>query len=117
MAAIAATDVTYTIVNQARMGSAGYRTVVTIAFGDGALTYPTGGVPLTKGKMGAPNYIDTVQLLEGSYSATAYQPFWDKANNKLKLMGTGAAQYAVQNEVQAVTAPAALSFTAEVIGW
>lgn len=84
MAALASSDVTYTIVHQV-IADGGYRkNVVKIVFGDGALTYPTGGVPLVKGKMGVPTDIKSLKIFDADDS-NGYHYKYDFANNKLRI--------------------------------
>jgi hypothetical protein len=66
MANVAATDVTYTFKTRdaSELGRAGKEWFGYIAFGDAALTYPTGGIPLTKGKMGCPNRVVSLEVVE-----------------------------------------------------
>lgn len=83
MAAIAATDLTYTIERTDKTPGKMQRSRVKIVFGDGALTYPSGGVPLTAGKMGCPNYVNAVTVVD-SDDASGIVWKWDAANNKLR---------------------------------
>jgi len=62
---LVASDVTYTLVKQDVAGGRGQRkNTVDVTFGDGALTYPSGGVPLTKGNLGMPNTVETFYFTE-----------------------------------------------------
>lgn len=66
MADIAAANVTYTIVQKGTTGNDQRKqNLVDVAFGNGALTYPAGGIPLTKGKLGLPNNLDYLVIVEG----------------------------------------------------
>lgn len=82
---IAAADVTYTHapgnVNYER--GLGIRRLVIIAFGNNSLTYPTGGVPLDKVKLGCPNSLRSLQVLDQGANARGFKFEWDKANNKM----------------------------------
>lgn len=67
MADIAATDLTYSLQQGSQFASPSdphYSAVFSVGFGDGALTYPTGGIPLTKGKLGCPTAILDLMLVE-----------------------------------------------------
>ena len=65
MADIAAGDVTYVTIQSNVDGGRGARNTVTdITFGDGVDTYPSGGVPITVGKIGAPVSLETVNFVE-----------------------------------------------------
>lgn len=83
MADIAAGDVTYTIGNRFFTPGEGYKNELTIAFGDGALTYAAGGVPLTAALMGCPSGLRDFFITDGA-SATGLVWKYDKANNKLR---------------------------------
>lgn len=84
MADIASGDVTYTLVKKL-IGESGMRTnVMTVAFGDGALTYPSGGIPLTAGKLGCPNQILSLMIYSPA-SSNGYSYKYDAANNKIRI--------------------------------
>jgi hypothetical protein len=84
MADIAAGDLTYTIV-KSRKEESGHKVLnLTVAFGDGALTYPSGGIPLTAAKMGCPNQILSV-VIDGPASGDGIVYKYDKANNKIRM--------------------------------
>lgn len=84
MADIVAADVTYTVTKQRKEESGNKINSVTIAFGDSALTYPTGGVPLTKANMGCPNAIIAADIEAGN-PADGIIYKYDKANNKVRM--------------------------------
>lgn len=85
MADIAAGDVSYSVdLRNAEVNDAHKRIPMTIAFGDGALTYPTGGVPLTKSKMGLRSDLRELQFVDsGSANGLIYK--FDKANGKIRI--------------------------------
>lgn len=84
MAALASTDVTYTF-ESTRRGGVRPRTtqVVKLTFGDSILTYPSGGVPLTKAKLGLPEAIESFNIIDAD-DATGIVWKYDFANNKLR---------------------------------
>lgn len=86
MADIASSDVTITIQkSRIAKGSPGgvQRNVVKIAFGDGALTYPTGGVPMpTFPKFGMRRELEYLILID-SNDASGIIWKWDYENKKL----------------------------------
>jgi hypothetical protein len=88
MANLAATDITVTFLNRRRVNG---RTCnnVQLAFGDGALTYPAGGVPVDKGKLGCPNVIESLTVYDSGTSG--YRWTYDRANEKLVAVQTDAA--------------------------
>lgn len=85
MADIAAADVSYSVdLRNAEINDAHKRIPMTIAFGDGSLTYPTGGVPLTKSKMGLRSDLRELQFVDsGSANGLVYK--FDKANGKIRI--------------------------------
>jgi hypothetical protein len=84
MADIAAGDLTYTITKQRRDASSNSVNNLTVAFGDGALTYPSGGIPLTSGKLGCPNSIISLHITSPA-SADGLVYKYDQANNKIRI--------------------------------
>ena len=88
MVALAAADWTVTI-DQKRIMPKQKRWRVKLVIGDGAKTYPTGGIPLPAyNTLGFVRYIDHVILMEDD-SALGRGMKWDKANAKLKLFAQG----------------------------
>jgi hypothetical protein len=86
MADIASSDVTYSALARRKVNGSPSRwvNVVTAAFGDGALLYPAGGIPLLKASMGLPNVIEGLKIMD-AHSANGYVYKWDKTNNKLRI--------------------------------
>lgn len=86
MAAIGASDVTYTIqgkVNKLEDGRR--RALVKIEFGDSSLTYPTNGIPLSGlSSAGFPNVVSEVMLVDAA-KADGYVYKVDYVNNKLLM--------------------------------
>ena len=108
MADIAASDVTYTLIKKTVEDSSMRNTVMTVAFGNGSLTYPSGGIPLTKGKMGAPNQIVSAAVY-GPASADGIIYKYDAANNKIRMYRSAGFTPAGTNQALTFTgtAPAA----------
>lgn len=86
MADLAAGDVTYTMVSQRKMNGSPSRNHnrVRLAFGDGALTVPAGGIPLTKGKLGCPTDIESLLVVDQGTSGYIFQ--YDQSTEKLVVM-------------------------------
>lgn len=82
MADLASTDVTYTITKIKKLEDGRKIVQATLAFGDGALTYPTGGVPLLKGKLGLPTSVESFVVEDRGTSGFAFS--YDKTNEKLR---------------------------------
>ena len=81
MANIAATDITVTILNNRRGENSRNNVNAQLVFGDGALTYPAGGVPITKAKLGCPNVIESLIVYDKGTSGYIWS--YDASNEKL----------------------------------
>ena len=86
MADLAVTDVTATKVGKTEIGNTVKTHVMDLAFGDGALTYPTGGVPLSVAKLGLSREVHSVQIA-GAPDGFVYK--WDHVNNKIQIYVQG----------------------------
>lgn len=89
MADIASGNVTYTEVAGAKRLQGmppRFTNLVTLAFGNNTLTYPTGGIPLLKASLGCANSLDELEVLDQGANAKGYKFEWDKANNKLLVL-------------------------------
>lgn len=82
MTVLAASDVTVTILNRRRENARNFFNVQ-LAFGDGALTYPAGGIPLTKAKLGCPNALES--MIVHSKGTSGYGFSYDPVNEKLVM--------------------------------
>lgn len=83
MTALVAGDVTVTV-NERQIVGKKRRARVTVAFGDGALTYPAGGVPLpTFGSFGMTRNVDFVVLFDPD-DASGIIWKYDRTNHKLR---------------------------------
>lgn len=121
MADIAASGVTY-VEKGGRSeltGSSKVKTVFEVSFGDGTDTYPSGGIPLTKGKMGLPNVIETINFVEADADDGFVYKYDDSAETvriyQSENSGTDAA--AMVEFVGGTTAVAATSLIIEATGW
>ena len=88
MADIAVTDVTATLVGKTEIGKVSKSHVMDLTFGDGALTYPTGGVPLSTSLLGMKRNVDAVMICDAS-GADGFVYKWDKTNNKILIYTQG----------------------------
>lgn len=119
MADIAAANVTVTV-NERQIVSKKRRNRVTIAFGDGVLTYPAGGVPMPAfGSFGMKRNLDYLTVFdEDDSKGVVYK--YDRDNNKIRAYvqgyahGTGGAvtvdDYPV-NAAEGVTTGISVSLT------
>jgi len=92
MVALAATNVTVTITNRLlNIGARGLDKIVSIidiAFGDSALTYPSGGIPLPdKAQFGFKKVIDFCEIEQ---PADGFLYKYDRTNHKLMIRTQGA---------------------------
>ena len=92
MAAIAAGNVTYTEQTGQKVLTGmppRYRNVVNVAFGDGALTYPTDGVPLTLSGLGLTQSIESLEVDVRTVAAGENNPhwIWNGSTTSPKLLG------------------------------
>lgn len=84
MANIAVTDVTHLVLKR-RKGLSGRKSnLVRLSFGDSSLTYPASGIPLSKGKMGCPNNIESMTIVD--VGTSAYQFMYDQSAEKLIVL-------------------------------
>jgi len=86
MADLVAADVTYTSQGSGRItwGPGGRRHFrYKLAFGDGAKTYPAGGVPLDKTKLGLPTVVDALHIYDPDDGSGLWWK-WDAETNKLR---------------------------------
>lgn len=115
MADFAASDVTYTILKQRRVQGRAHN-LVRLAFGDAALTYAAGGVPITKGKLGCPTTVESLKVVDQGVSGYVFN--YDQSAEKLVvLMGdNNNASDGPLIEASGV-ALAAQTLEVEVIGW
>lgn len=109
MPALAATDVTVTVnIRDRTTFTKKHRIAVTIAFGDGALTYPAAGVPMPAfDKFGMKRNLETIEITDPA-NADGFMYKYDQANNKLRIWQgdnpNAAAAPAVELGAVAVTA-------------
>lgn len=122
MADIAASDVTYSIQNMKKVES--YKVNrVSVAFGNGSLTYPSGGVPLTRAKLGCPNFVEDIKIIDAANAnGFVYKVVQQSGvtNPKLRIYqgdNDNAADAALIELVAATATPAAATLILEVTGW
>ncbi len=118
MADIASSDVTYTLVKQRKEDSSNKVINLTVAFGNGTLTYPSGGIPLDKAKMGCASAIINVNLCSPA-SSNGFVYKYDLTNNKIRIYqgDNDNAADAPLIELLGAATPAAATLALEVVGW
>lgn len=89
MADLAASDITVTQIGKSEIGKFSRSHVLDLAFGDGSLLYPAGGVPLSLAKLNLKDHVDSVEFADES-NGDGYVYKWDKANNKIRIYTQGA---------------------------
>ena len=88
MPALASTDVTVAVLSKGIVGKK-RRNYCSITFGDGALTYPTGGVPLpTCRYFGLIKQVDNLIIYDAAAAPLGYIYKYDKTNHKLMMFQT-----------------------------
>lgn len=104
MADLSAASVTYAMRNAAFTRSdQGYRRIFNLAFGDGASTYPTGGIPLTNAKLGCLNALHALIVCDNGLEQTEDKQWvWDATNNTLRAFA-GATEAVGGSEVISAT--------------
>lgn len=116
MAGLVSGDVTYTVLKKRKLDDSRKYFQVQIAFGDGAKTYPAGGVPLLKGSFGCPNDLESLNVVDTGGSG--YQFKFDKANVKLRIfeMAAHAHDILLKDAVQADGATSRVNAAANKLG-
>jgi hypothetical protein len=110
MADLAVGDVTYTILDQ-RIGLNSRRcNRVRLAFGDGALTVPANGIPISKGKLGCPNIVESMVVVDQGTSGYVFQ--YDQSAEKLVVMRAPAQTHAHDLKIIGGQAAASTAATA-----
>jgi hypothetical protein len=88
MPSITAADITHTVEASAAVRGLGTERIVKLTFGAAGLTYPTGGIPLDKAKMGCPTWVHSLSV-EGAAAVAGdenYRFRWDGSNTAPKLV-------------------------------
>jgi len=84
MADIAGNNVAYTQVGKTEIGNVSRQAVFDLSFGDGVLTYPANGIPLSLSAMGFKRGIESLQIADqANGDGLVYK--WDRANNKIRI--------------------------------
>ncbi len=117
MADLAASDVTYTFLSQKKLEDNRKHSILSLAFGDGVKTYPTGGVPLTAAKLGMPyGQVDSL-LFTDAANANGFVYKWDRTNDKIRIYQSNTANNPLIELVGGVATPAAATLVVEVKGY
>lgn len=117
MAPLTSASVTVTVEKKLIEGQR-KRNRVKIVFGDGALTYPTGGVPMpAKGVFGMVRELEALSFYDPAH-ANGFVYKYDRDNNKLLIYAeTTVATNQPLLEATVALAPASTTLVAEAIGW
>jgi hypothetical protein len=117
MADLVAADLTYTAAEPANgeiIGRSKRRRVWVISTAAGE--YPTGGLPLDNDKLGMPNSLESLTVLEGDVADPLLSYHWDKSANKIVVMeDDGTTGVPAEHANATFTTPDQL--IVEVIGW
>ena len=117
MADIAASNITYTVRLEdmdatSRMGK---KVIADVAFGNGVLTYPAGGIALDKAVLGGSWEIVALDVVEAGGTGYVFQ--WDRSAQKLLIFEsdtTGDTDKALV-ELDGADTPAALALIVDAI--
>lgn len=119
MTALASTDITVTVsIRDRRIYGNKHKVPVTIAFGNGALTYPAGGVPMPAfGSFGMKRNLDFMEFTDPA-NANGFLYKYDQTNNKIRIyQGDNANAAAAPGVELGAVAVAALTLQALCTGW
>ncbi len=83
MADIAAANVTHLVLNTRTMADSRKLNRVRLSFGNSTLTYPAGGIPITKGKLGCPVIIESAIVVDQGTSG--YSFMYDQSAEKIVM--------------------------------
>lgn len=88
MADFVATDVTYNfdLSNSSWLGRRGKLIRGTLSFGNGSITYATGGIPLTIGGCGCPNFLESLIVTRTITGLQGFKYDYDRTNSKLIIL-------------------------------
>ena len=82
------TGFAYTIKSKKKLEDSRLIVIAQISAGDGTLTYPANGIPLSAAKLGLPyGQVDSVVLADGNSngSADGLQYKWDNVNSTIRV--------------------------------
>lgn len=116
MADIAASDVTYTLVNARTMGDSRKLNRVRLAFGNGTLTYPAGGIPVTIGKLGCPTVVESMIVVDKGTSTNAYNFMYDQSAVTLVMVNPSHTHDIVVMGTQGTAGTQAISVISGTLG-
>ena len=117
MADLAAADLTYTALNPVDgqvVGDSRNKRIFAITTAAGS--YPTGGLPLDNNKLGMPNSLESLRILEQDVADPLLTYHWDKSANTIVVMeDDGSTGVPAEHANAAFTSPDQL--IVEVVGW
>lgn len=119
MAAIAAANVSYVLPAKGAVNDSGSKTkIMTVSFGNGVLTYPTNGIPLSNlSKQGFPVSIQEVIVLSPA-PGDGYMYKYDYVNNSIRIyLSPAVAALGPLTEATTAFVPAATTLQVEVTGF
>ena len=117
MAALVASDVTYTALDPVEgVKTDNGRTRRVFALTTAAGDYATGGIPLDNDMMGCPNVLESLVVMESNIAAVTHSYKWDKsANTLMVIVDHGTTGVPAQHGAATFTSPNQLVI--EVVGW
>jgi len=86
MAQLAASNVTYSLVDGTRIANAcdpRFSAVFNVSFGDGTATYTSGGIPLTKAKLGCPAIVQELYVMSPGVNGITFA--WNRTAESIQV--------------------------------
>ena len=93
MAGFSTASVTYTVNNFRRLGNSRAMNRVTLAFGNSALTYAAGGIPLVIGSLGMTTTVESMDVVE--QGTAGYLVQFISSTNKLAIFQSASHTHAL----------------------
>lgn len=116
MADLTASDLTYTKLGETQIIGGTSRRKTRFQITTAAGEYPTGGLPLTNAKLGCPNSLETLHILEQDVADPLLTYHWDHSANTIVIMeDDGTSGVPAEHANATITSPDDL--IVEAIGW
>jgi len=115
MANIAVGDVTHLVLNTRTMADSRKINRVRLTFGDGVLTYPASGVPISKGKCGCPVIIESMVIVDKG--TLGYNFMYDQSAEKIVMWQAPAQTHVHDIKImESVTATGSVGINGSTLG-
>lgn len=115
MAAFVAGDVTYLMLNNRTLADSRKMNRVRMTFGAGSETYATGGIPVSKGKLGCPVNIESMIVVDKGNSG--YSFMYDQSAEKLIMFVAPAQTHTHDIKImESITASGSVGINGSTLG-